>query len=135
MCLRQLAPGFVLAAVVVAAACGSEPAAASDPLSAMQLDAGRKWKADDHTRQHIATMAAAVKSSDSDRHIGLRLRELLSALMTGCTMQGAPHDALHVYLSALASEIDAMQQTNQSAAHRAHERATAILGRFGDYFE
>jgi hypothetical protein len=116
------------------AASGTERAAA-DPLATLKLDAGKKWRTDDHTRRHIALMATEVRRPTSDGSIGIRLREQLSALTAGCTMQGPAHDALHVYLSALASQIEAMQQTNPSAAQRAHEHAAVILGRFDDYFE
>jgi len=119
----------------------ASPARPDDPLAALQLDGGKRWASDDHTRKSIAAMTAAMQDAASDMApaattaLGKRLQELGNELIAGCTMKGPEHDALHMYLGALLPALQTMAGADAAAARAARQEVTTILGRFGDYFQ
>src|SRR5690606_16676240 len=128
--------------LLLAACSGGEPTstAPADPLSAMTLDAGSRWQADEHTRRSVAAMAAAARRVEAQRDpattaaLAEELQQQLEGLFAGCTMQGPAHDALHVYLSALMPRVDEMLDPDPAKATQARDEVVGILARFGDYF-
>lgn len=138
--MRHIAIGFSFLSLLAGAACGGEPAAASDPLAGVLLDAGKRWPADDHTRRSAQAMLDAVRAvpatadAEATKALGDRLQGLLEQLISGCTMQGPAHDALHIYLAALMPRVEAMHGTDSAAAARAFGEVSRILGRFGEFF-
>jgi len=119
----------------------ASPARPVDPLAALQLDAGKRWASDDHTKKSIAAMSAAVQAAASDlapaatQALGKQLQELANQLIAGCTMTGPEHDALHIYLGALLPALPAMAAADAAAALTARQQVAAILARFPDYFQ
>ncbi|HEX6810422.1 MAG TPA: hypothetical protein VF384_02260 [Planctomycetota bacterium] len=112
-----------------------------DPLAALQLDAGKRWISDDHTRTSLAGMRAAVQAAAGDPSrertiaLGKQLQDLGDRLVAGCTMTGPAHDALHHYLGVLLPDIHRMTGSDFEAARQARREVAAILDRFGDYFQ
>lgn len=113
----------------------------ADPLAAMQLENGKRWTSDDHTRQSIAAMRAVVNASASDlsptrtTSLGKQLQELADKLIQGCTMTGLAHNALHTYLGVLLPGLQRMAGADAEAAGLARTEVTAVLARFTDYFQ
>lgn len=143
--MRRL-PLLVWLPLLVAGGCSrgsSTPQAvvAADPLASMQLDGGKRWAADAHTRQSIAAMTAAMQSAARDPSpagttaLGNQLRELGHQLIAGCTMTGPAHDALHVYLGVLLPDFHRMSGSDAEAAKLARSEAAAVLARFDHYFQ
>ena len=70
--MRMFPMSIALVAVLAGASCSRAPelspaagagAGAADPLAALQLDAGKRWSSDDHTRKSVAAMLAAVTAA------------------------------------------------------------------------
>ena len=148
--MRMFPMLLFLAACLPAPGCSRAPehsaaaqagAAAADPLAALQLDAGRRWSSDDHTRKSIAAMLAAVKSATDDMSpartasLGKQLQDLGNTLVSGCTMHGREHEALHTYLGVLLPGIQVMTGADAAAALAARTETAAVLARFPDYFQ
>lgn len=139
----QSRPALVLLPILlVGAACSRTHAApSSDPLAFLQLDNGKRWVADDHTRQSVAAMRAAVQAAAEDASaarttaLGKELQDLGNKLVQGCTMSGPAHDALHGYLGVLLPASQRMTGADADAARLARADVAAVLARFSNYFE
>lgn len=147
--MRRSACVFLVLAL--AGACSPDPAAtppnpapvqvAKDPLADVVKDGGKPWSVDDHTRNHIAAMVAAVQGKAADASpaaavaLGKELRQIADKLLQGCTMQGPAHFALHGYLAVLFADLDAMGGTDAVKAQAARSEAATILARFGEFFQ
>ena len=148
--MRMSPMSIVLAAALAGASCSRAPehspaapagAGAADPLATLQLDAGKRWSSDDHTRKSVAEMLAAVKAAADDMSpgrtasLGKQLQDLGNKLIAGCTMQGREHEALHAYLGVLLPRIQITTGADAAAALAARGETAAILARFQDYFQ
>jgi hypothetical protein len=109
-----------------AAAAGHDAAAQDAPEhpATLVLDHGARWSTDASTRAVMsetrATLAAAeVRSVDEARALGARLQEQLDRLVRGCTMTGAAHDQLHVFLSGYAPAVTALRRAEDLDVARA----------------
>ena len=136
---------IALLLLFVAAACHREAAAspggAADPLAAVGLDGGKRWRADDHTREILAKMQAAVKAAANDvspartTALAKQLQGLGDELIAGCKMTGSAHDALHVYLGELLPGFQRMAADDVERAFAARAGVAAVLGRFAEFFQ
>lgn len=88
---------------------------------ALTLDDGKKWPMDEHTRvafgeiRRIVT-AAEITSGPDATTIGSSLDAELSGLISGCTMTGAAHDQLHVFLTAFMPAVKSLTEADTVAA-------------------
>ncbi len=85
-------------------------------LDEIKLDAGSKWQANIETTQGVDKMLELVKSSDpktlEDYHkLASKLNEQKNFVVKECTMKGASHDNLHVFLLPLIEKIEALSNT------------------------
>ena len=129
----------------VAVACHREvaasPGGAADPLAAVRLDGGKRWQADDHTRDSLAKMQAAVQAAANDKSpaktkaLATQLQGLGHELIGGCTMTGPAHDALHAYLGELLPGFQRMAGDDAGRAIQARDEVAVVLGRFGEFFQ
>jgi len=92
-----------------------------DGIEGMRLNNGKKWKMDDHTRQSFSDMAQSFLSIDIQslnqealKTQGVSLQESLDALIRGCTMEGQPHDQLHIFLVGYMSEVESLAKTGRA---------------------
>ena len=119
----------------------ADAAQAPDPLAFMQLDGGKRWPVDQHTRESIAAMNAAVKAAVGDASpsrteaLGKQIQDLGERLVQGCTMTGAAHDALHGYLGVLLPAVRRMAGDDPGMASTARAEVASVLARFGTWFE
>ena len=79
----------------------------------LSLNDGEKWEMDDHTRMMSAKMQETFFSADHSTQgnlnaLGLQLEEQLDTLIKGCTMTGASHDQLHLFLSGYMPAVQGM---------------------------
>ena len=137
-----LLPFLALAPILAAPGCSRDAGAeqAADPLAFLQLDGGKRWLADDHTRNSIAAMAAAMQAAAGDespgrtRALGRQLQDLGDLLLQGCTMTGPAHDALHGYLGVLLPDVGRMASDDAAVAAKARAEVASVLARFGSWF-
>jgi hypothetical protein len=141
---------FLLAALLALAL--STPAMSEDVRSGdhaahaqLTLDHGRKWIADKDTIDTVAAMKSAVQkvsgvsprpSPAEMRTAGANLQELLQALIRGCTMDGASHEQLHTWISALAPQIEKLRTSEvPQDGYAAIEKISEILRSFDGHFQ
>ena len=80
----------------------------------LSLNDGARWKMDEHTRGVFAetrtTLAGTAPASLDEAHaLGETLDTQLNRLISGCTMDGAAHDELHVFLTAWMPAVAALK--------------------------
>ena len=108
-------------------------------IEGMSLNDGQKWQMDDHTRQAFIKMAdeflgediLALKS-DALKTQGLSLQSNLNELIKGCTMEGAPHDQLHIFLMEYMPEVSNLTETG---SQKSAEKIQHYLRNYDEYFE
>ena len=87
-------------------------------VNEIKLDAGSKWQANMETTQGIDKMLDLIKSSDpktlEDYHrLATKLNDEKNFVVKECTMKGASHDNLHVFLLPLIEKIKALSNTSE----------------------
>ncbi len=110
-----------------------------DGLDGLELDNGRRWMMDDHTRSIFVKMATSFLDSDQRslegeglKKAGSDLQALVNELIQGCTMTGEAHDQLHVYLTGY---IPAVAALSKSGRIEDAKKVTRYLEKYDEYFE
>ncbi|MEZ4316311.1 MAG: hypothetical protein R3F61_02355 [Myxococcota bacterium] len=107
---------------------------------ALRLDGTEKWALDDTTRAVMAETHATLdgvipRSVEEANALGDALQDQLDRLIQGCTMEGAAHDELHVFLTAWMPEVKALQSTTHELGARARVlRLQEMLHTFDQFF-
>ena len=90
----------------------------ADGIDGMSLNNGEKWEMDNHTRQSFAQMAELFLNIDIAslnngelKSQGITLQKNLDNLITGCTMEGEPHDQLHIFLMGYMPEVEELSNS------------------------
>ena len=106
---------------------GNNPNEQEDTAAAVPLNNGSKWKADEATKENVAkivllvndnTYADATKRSQLYAH----LQTKIDTLVKQCNMQGAEHDALHVWLEKVLKDMKDLKEEDDE-----HTNAYATL--------
>ena len=119
--------------MVVAIESHPEHSGAADKRNSMPvLNVGEKWPMDSHTRKMFAVMSQRVKDGGESKQLGVMLHNDLQQLIKGCTMTGAAHDQLHVFLMPYMSAVKDLSETGSVTAFKAVEQA---LDDYSLYFE
>jgi hypothetical protein len=105
-------------------------------ISGLSLNHGQRWNMDEHTRTMLIKMEGAFFASDHSSQAGLNaagaeLKAQMDQLIEGCTMGGAAHDQLHLFLSEYIPTVDRLAQAGDYAAAR--KEALALKGHFETY--
>src|SRR5690554_6873638 len=79
----------------------------------IQLDNGNKWEANRETNDGVHKMEYLIKSYDPQtveeyHKLAEELNEIKNYVVRECTMKGASHDNLHVFLHPLIDKIAAL---------------------------
>lgn len=105
---------------------------------AIALDGTKKWQMDQHTRTVMseirATLTGAQVASKGDA-VALAdvLQEQLDRLISGCTMEGAAHDNLHLFLGVYIPALAGLRTTDEPAAQLA--TLQGLVRQYDDFFE
>jgi hypothetical protein len=105
------------------------------PDDELTLNGNQKWKIDDHTRNSLSQMRVIVEKTPQDE-LGKAMAGEISRLFEGCTMQGAPHDQLHIFLTGLLGEVNGLYSSKTPEERSV--KVTAIresLKKFDAFFE
>ena len=86
-------------------------------VNEIKLDDVSKWQANLETTQGVAKMLDLIKSSNpktlEDYHsLASKLNEEKNFIVKECTMKGASHDNLHIFLLPLVEKIEALSNTS-----------------------
>ena len=108
----------------------------------LRLDDGKKWQVDEHTRASAARIkemvgeSGALDSLEAARALGERLDGELDVLVKGCTMTGAAHDQLHVWLVALVPRVEALKvETDVADLRSVRAEIDSLLAAYEAHFE
>ncbi|NOY01049.1 MAG: hypothetical protein GXP30_15175 [Verrucomicrobia bacterium] len=117
--------------VGVAAVSEESPA----PTWPVPLNAGEKWKMDEHTRNSIDRMKQLIESGETAT-LGKSLAGEFHDLMKGCKMQGESHNQLHVFLGELMPGILALSSDENDEEFKAERsKVQKLLQEYELYFE
>lgn len=83
----------------------------------IQLNNGAKWAANLETTQGVKEMQNIIKDHATStieeyHHMANQLNEVKNTVVQECTMKGASHDNLHIWLYPLIEKINALAETN-----------------------
>jgi hypothetical protein len=105
----------------------------------LQLNDGKKWEMDDHTRLTFGKMVSSFMNADHQsmsgeglKKAGSDLQGYVAELIKGCTMTGEAHDQLHVYLMGYIPAVDAL---SESGRLKDAGKVKHYLEIYDDYFE
>lgn len=104
----------------------------------IQLDNGSKWRANSEStigvnnmKKHIKDQS--LKSVEDYHHLAALLNEEKNYVVKECTMEGASHDNLHVFLHPLIEKIDALGKVENKT--EGAELVKSIEGNLDGYFD
>ena len=85
-------------------------------MNDIQLDNGAKWEANAETTECVVKMQELLKTETTttieDYHqLASKLNEVKNTVVKECTMKGASHDNLHIWLMPLITKIKALSET------------------------
>lgn len=110
----------------------------------LMLHNGQKWKADTSTNENVASLCTIARDFAGETHIGLTDYEALgSGLQKGfdkmireCRMEGAGHDALHLWLEPLLVSVSELKRAdNTISAEKIFAAIHERLELYTQYFE
>ena len=88
----------------------------NDWVGEIALNNGIKWEANLETTFGVDAMGKLISETKTDsiedyRNLGNALNEIKNDIVQECTMTGASHDNLHVFLHPLIQKIELLQKT------------------------
>ncbi len=83
----------------------------------MELDGDKKWIANKETNMGVIAMLSLIRNDKSNtindyKKLGDALNKEKNMIIKECTMQGASHDYLHVFLLPLIDKVEMLQNTS-----------------------
>jgi len=106
----------------------------------LALNDGEKWEADAHTLSAAQKMKHTVSEFEKDGRADYNvladtLQTQLNTLIAGCTMEGAPHDALHQWLEPFLGQVkDLSKVQGQTEGVAALKSVQKSLDVFDEHF-
>ncbi len=110
-------------------------------MNNIQLNNGTKWEANIETTEGVVNMQALLKSqtttSIEDYHqLANKLNDAKNNVVKECTMKGASHDNLHVWLLPLMEKIEALSETKTvEDASKIKQSIEENINAYATYFE
>ena len=136
---------ILIAAVLAASSCSetnqSSNGAHTHSPAGLTLNDGKKWQADQHTREGMLGIRQAmttkpVNSPVEMRNLGRDLQQRLKELVAGCTMTGEAHNQLHVFLEEFMPAADSLaSQQDEKKARETLAEMHHMLERYDEHFE
>ena len=105
----------------------------------VQLNNGQKWKADETTKQNVAALVSIISDSSyanasKKGELSDAMQRKVNTLVSQCSMKGADHDALHVWLETIVKDMkDLKRGDNQYSA--AYSVLKKDIANFYEFFE
>ncbi len=84
----------------------------------MELDGDKKWVANKETNMGVIAMLSLIRTDKSNsiddyKKLGDALNKEKNMIIKECTMKGASHDNLHVFLMPLIDKVALLQNTSK----------------------
>lgn len=99
-----------------------------ETVATVPMNNGIKWKADEATKKNVAAMVQIVADTtyaDASKRklLYTNLQTKIDALVKECSMKGAEHDALHVWLEKVLKDLKEVKENDDDE----YSEAYAIL--------
>ena len=107
----------------------------------IKLDNGSKWLANNETNEGVEKMLHHIKTEatqtlDDYHNLAALLNADKNYVVKNCSMKGASHDNLHVWLLPLMAKIDALAETQSlEDAAQIKKAIEENLQAYSDYFQ
>lgn len=123
------------------AASGHKHLLSNDWVQEIQLDNGNHWKANKETTEGVQEMLNILNTTPASsvaqyHELAQELNEEKNQIVRKCTMEGASHDNLHIFLHPLIEKINALGKVE--SAEEGAEITKSIkenLKAYYDYFQ
>lgn len=107
----------------------------------IETDNGAKWEANPETNEGVQKMQNFLKSHPTNTledyyKLAEQLNNDKNYVVKNCTMQGASHDNLHIWLVPLMAKIEALSETQslEDASNIKHSIEENV-NKYSDYFK
>jgi len=123
---------------------GVEHAQSAPPEHELTLNNGAKWQSDASTRRRVAALESLIQTFGNNRapelpayhSLAQKAREEIDALIAGCRMEGAPHDALHLWLEPVMADVKSLQEAGTvDEASAISRQLSENVHKFKQYFQ
>ena len=110
-------------------------------ISEIQNDNGAKWQADKPTNEGVQQLqntinAQTASTLEAYHNLGKQLNDEKNFVVKNCTMEGPPHDNLHIWLHPLIEKIDALLKIdNVENAAKLTQRIEENINAYYTYFQ
>jgi hypothetical protein len=110
----------------------------------LTLNNGAKWKSDESTNNNVAQLKAITSRFNENGNtsladytsVGTELQTGVDKMINECRMQGADHDALHIWLGPLVKNVtDLRNAANEKEAAKLLAGIKERLNMYTQYFE
>ena len=106
---------------------------------AIQLDNGRKWKADEATKRNVGIIvnevnAGAYRDTAQRKELIANLKIKIDTLVGQCSMKGPEHDALHGWLEKVLRDMNKLNEGSDEYI-KEYETLKKDVESFYDFFE
>ena len=115
--------------------------ASDDHIAGLILNDGHKWEMAPHMAKLINEMEHVLASSDHKSLSGLRsagnqMKDLITKLVSGCSMVGPAHDNLHAFLSVYIPTVQQLVDvTNLEEADQVAKKLKVYFNAYNTHFE
>lgn len=118
--------------------------ASQDDTHELTLNNGVKWKTDESTRTHASMLNTYTDRFEKQTSRDLaayhafadQMQDQLQQLINGCKMEGADHDALHLWLEPVLKDVKALKNTSSTdEGDAATITLTEDVRKFDKYFD
>ena len=105
----------------------------------LTLNAGKKWKLDDPTRENIRLIRETFENAEPTKPdyttLAADLQAKSNKLVSECKMSGKDHDMLHLWLTDYLSSLKEMNANDLEAQEAGFYKIESQLRVFDQYFE
>lgn len=107
----------------------------------VELNEGKKWKANPETTQGIQNMKEIINQFDENSRIQVykslseELESEFTMIFQRCTMKGEAHNQLHNYLIPLKDYIKGLRSDKQEIAQSNYKKIIPHISAYSNYFE
>ncbi|KAB2879447.1 hypothetical protein F9K33_09295 [bacterium] len=116
----------------------------SHKIEPVQLDQGKKWKADQQTNEGVAKLQRLVTVFKTEtprpgiedyKRLNSQLQTELDLVFKKCTMTGNAHQQLHNFLASVIKELNTLKEDDLKASEHAVLVMEKNLFSYSNFFE
>lgn len=134
-------PILYILCLFLAISCKKHDNASVTELPELKLDHGNKWQVNPETQQGIVKMDSIINAFKGNNAADYNILGNLLAKQSGyiiknCTMEGEPHDQLHVVLMPMLEDISTLKESgNEADLKQASQNLNTLIQAYYKHFE